>query len=137
MNDIYNNTKICNQILNQFRKLRDHKVPHQNIFCQWKNSFWKNFQSAKMTHFHPRMTTNDAQTLVTNQFDLVTFSQLCDLDHRKPRRFYIRCSYLHAARSIKKMRTWQPNKKGSGGVMKEKHHRVTGFWSLVCLEHLT
>ena len=106
-------------MVNQFRKLRDDKVPHQNIFCQWKNSFRKKFQSAKMTHFHPRMTTNDAQTLVTNQFDLVTFSQLCDLDHRKPRRFYIRCSYLHAARSIKKMRTWQPNKKGSGGVMKE------------------
>ena len=71
-----------------------------------------------MTHFHPELTSEQCQQLL-NRYEPVDFSQLTDLDERKPRRFFLKATYLHASKSARQMRTWMPNKKGSGGAYKE------------------
>ena len=53
-----------------------------------------------MTHFKPEITRAEAQKVINDKFERISFNELCDINSKKPRRFFVEACYLHASKSI-------------------------------------
>ena len=47
-------------------------------------------------------------------FEEIDYDRLFNVNERKPKRYYMNAIYYLSSRSTKQLRTWHPNKKGSG-----------------------
>ena len=120
MSFLWKFSQTCNEVMTCFLTCQRQKLT--DIFFICMNFLRKTFiliLERTMSHFKPQMSVQDAQNLTIASYDEINFSQLSAVDDRKSRRFYIKTTYLHASKSVKKMKAWTINRNGSGSSLKD------------------